>query len=78
MPAKLALMSMPVSPVQTVHGPNIFIETMVGGLMLAAIYVSWSKTPRPMAFWATELAHFLHNAFTFLLALKAGSRIVWN
>lgn len=47
----------------------MYLERVFGGLVFAAVYISWTRRSRRDAFVVVATAHFLHNliALTVLL-----------
>lgn len=71
----LLLMSIPFALLHAHKGTEAVVESFVGGLVLATIYIVWFQVSRAAAFSATALTHLLHNTGTLILMFNSGVKI---
>jgi hypothetical protein len=75
-PLKLIIMSTPFALAHAAKGVGAVVEAQIGGLLLSALYIHWSKVSRPIAFATTSLAHLLHNVITAAMMFHAGAVLI--
>lgn len=75
-PIKILAMSTPFALAHASKGWLAVLETQLGGLALAALYIHWQKVSSQKALLCVAVAHFLHNLLTAISIFSSGAKVI--